>query len=243
MLRLLRWLLTPFMVILALAIGQSLIRAAWSTTGSETTTHSSYWLGMALPLAFLARASWAFLCKRQRWDNFLAFTDTLEHEMTHALFGYLTLHPPVSLKASLRGEGEVMLKGSNPFIILAPYFFPLTSAVLVLVSLWVAAAYRLPFQVLCLASLGSFLFRLMAEFRWRQSDLHAYGFVFSCAMVSVLLLMTMGVLLSLLGLLPWHWLAFIPGYSGQGLMQFFREASAGARALGRLLRIPFQSSD
>jgi len=58
-------------------------------------------------------------------DDPLEFLDTLEHELTHALVGYATFCPPVSLSASLKAGGEVELKGSNPLAALAPYFLPL----------------------------------------------------------------------------------------------------------------------
>ena len=80
------------------------------------------------------------------WNRFLArnrfgqFVITLEHEITHAMFTYLTLHKVVGFRASLGEGSEVRYIGrGNWLITVAPYFFPTASLILFLL------AFLLPF--------------------------------------------------------------------------------------------------
>ncbi len=82
-----------------------------------------------------------------RRTRFVQFWSTLEHELTHALFAWLTLVPVHELRTTdgsraARGDsslGHVSLGGSNWLIVTAPYFFPTASAAL-LVAIWILAA-------------------------------------------------------------------------------------------------------
>jgi Peptidase M50B-like len=224
MLRIIGWILTPVLALLAVAIAQSLLHTWWLEQATARVPQSPVWVWLACPIAFSIRAIWAWACNRMGWDNPWSFIDTLEHELTHALFGYLTGNPPVSLRASLQGDGEVQLKGQNVLTLLSPYFFPLFLSVAVALSLGMAKGYRLGFTVLCMALMGSFLFRLLAEFRWRQSDLHAYGFLFSTAFSAALLIGVLGSHLSLLGLLPWNWVGDIPNKAWSGAVSIREQA-------------------
>ncbi|MEO6097558.1 MAG: hypothetical protein ABIW76_18640, partial [Fibrobacteria bacterium] len=53
--------------------------------------------------------------------------------------------------------------------------------------------------------LGIFTYRLFREFRWRQTDLHLYGFIFSAVAVFILLLLSLSLILQLRSLLSWRW--------------------------------------
>lgn len=216
--RLLRWFATPPLLLLAVAALMTLA-AACRSHGSATNASPLFpytlpgFLGgpwLIAGLAFAARAGLAFFLRRLGKGNPLAFIDTLEHELTHALFGYLTLNPPLSLKASLDGDGEVLLKGQNVFTLLAPYFFPLWMSLSTLITVFLDAQFRAWGLTLTLALFGSFAFRLLAEFRWRQTDLQAYGFFFSTGLVFTLLALCLGMLFALLHLCPWTWLWSLP---------------------------------
>lgn len=217
--RIFAWLISPFVLLLAVAAWSALIGIAWQKVSSWSAS-----VFIAVLVGFGARAVWALLCQRFGRDNPFAFIDTLEHELTHALFGYLTLNPPISLKASLQGEGEVVLKGQNPFTLLAPYFFPLFAMLAAGLTALMAHTYRMTWVWVSLALLGSFMFRLMAEYRWRQSDLHAYGVFFSTCMVALILPLMLGTFAGLLGLMPWSWFLQVPGETRDlviSLIQFF----------------------
>lgn len=71
----------------------------------------------------------------------------IDHELTHALFAWLTF---VSVRGILASDGSdagahegrvghVLLDGDNWLILIAPYFLP-TASILVLIMVWVLAA-------------------------------------------------------------------------------------------------------
>jgi hypothetical protein len=151
------------------------------------------------------------LASRLRREDPFEFVDTLEHELTHALVGYLTLSPPVSLSATLKKGGEVELRGSNPLAALAPYFLPLWCLAALAVGLVARSGVQGAWNSVVFFLLGAFAFRLFHELRWRQTDLHLYGFTFSLLAVAALLLMVLGVILHARGLLSWSWIARAPG--------------------------------
>lgn len=53
--------------------------------------------------------------------------DTMEHEMTHALFALLTLHPVHDIRLNDEGGGSMSYSGGGNWLItISPYFFPLS---------------------------------------------------------------------------------------------------------------------
>jgi hypothetical protein len=194
----LRWFLIPFLALLAWSMAVSFLRSAGEALGAR----SLLWCGAG----FLFRAASHLLWRRLGRDDPFGFIDTLEHELTHALMGYLTLCPPVSLSATLKAGGEVELKGANPLAVLAPYFLPLWGLLAALLGIAVKSGLQGALSNGLLFLLGSFAWRLCLEYRWRQTDLHAYGFVFSTFVVAILLLLMLGLLLWMRGALGWAWL-------------------------------------
>jgi hypothetical protein len=79
--------------------------------------------------------------------------------------------------------------------------------------------------------LGAFAYRLFHELRWRQTDLHLYGFTFSLLAVAALLLVVLGVILHARGLLPWTWIAEAPARAWE-LFRLAWEALADRRRSG-----------
>lgn len=123
------------------------------------------------------------------------------HELTHALWAWLCGARVKSFKASARG-GQVVLTKSNSLIVLAPYFFPLYSA------LWVTACALCAWfwgwrnhEFWMLLGLGvTYAFHLTLTghvIRTRQPDFDGEGWIFSAVVVWLL-----HVLLLLLAL-PW----------------------------------------
>jgi hypothetical protein len=211
--RVFRWLAAPFLLLIALSAFIVLIRACFQHAFSAALPGAFFPIWAALPLGFFLRALLAFLLQRSNRDNPMAFIDTLEHELTHALFGYLTFNPPLSLKATLQGDGEVLLKGQNPLTLLAPYFFPLWTLFIAAITAVLDHRYYFWGTAFTLILCGSFAFRLLAEYRWRQSDLHGYGFLFSTGFAATLLALCLGLVFSLLHLCPWFWFATVPSQS------------------------------
>lgn len=206
---LVRWSLVPFLLLLAAAMAGGLSRALYGGLGTADWA----WLAGGFAFRMAARLAWARLGR----DDPFEFIDTLEHELTHALAGYATFCPPVSLSASLKSGGEVELKGTNPLAALAPYCLPLWCLLAALLGLAVKAGLHSAWNHGLLFLLGCFAWRLFREFRWRQTDLHLYGFVFSSVMVAVLLMLSIGLLLWLGGYLGWEWLPLAAREAYQGL--------------------------
>jgi hypothetical protein len=198
-----RWTLLPFLLVLAQALAGGLLHALRGN-GMEPS-----WLLRPMALWFAGgiafRSAFAALLRRLGRDDPLEFIDTLEHELTHALVGYLTFCPPVSLSASLKSGGEVELKGTNVLAVLAPYFLPLWSLLVMLLGLVVKPGMQPAWNHLLFFLLGCFLYRLFREFSWRQTDLHVYGFLFSTIAVSIFLLLSLALILHLRGLLSARW--------------------------------------
>jgi hypothetical protein len=206
--RILCWAAVPVLLVAAAALARELFRALWLRWDAADGMGPLMRPGLVafaggLGFRFLFHALW----RRLRRSDPLEFIDTLEHELTHALVGYLTLSPPVSLTADLKGGGEVKLRGSNPLAALSPYFLPLWCLLAAAVGLVVQASIQGTWDILVFGLLGSFAWRLGREYGWRQSDLHVYGFAFSTAAVALLLLLSVGLVLAARGCLEWSWMA------------------------------------
>jgi hypothetical protein len=201
---LIRWSLLPLLFLLAEAMACELFRAARAQGLGAGSLFHPFTLWFATGLLFRMGFSW-WLRHWGRHDP-LEFIDTLEHELTHALIGYATFCPPVSLKASLKSGGEVQLNGSNPLAALAPYCLPLWCLCAAVLGLAVKPGMQNGWNHLLFFLLGCFAYRLCREYRWRQTDLHLYGFAFSAFSVFILLLGSLALLFHLRGLLSARWL-------------------------------------
>jgi hypothetical protein len=221
---LLRWLLLPVLLLLSEALAAELWHAArLHGFGFPSLFHYSalaFFSGLAARLAVSAAL--------RRWgrDDPFEFIDTLEHELTHALVGYLTLTPPVSLSATLKSGGEVELKGSNPLAALAPYYLPLWCHIALLIGFVARAGMQGTWSAVVFFLLGNFCYRLAKEFRWRQTDLHIYGFFFSTAAVFILLLLNLGLVLKARGTLPLGWVLDGFRHTGHGASYLWAWARA-----------------
>ncbi|MDB5103396.1 MAG: Peptidase M50B-like protein [Fibrobacteres bacterium] len=199
-----RWTLLPFLLLLAQAMASELFRALRASGLGPAAFFHPLALWFAAGIGF--RILFGSLMRRMGRDDPLEFIDTLEHELTHALVGYATLCPPVSLSASLKSGGEVELKGHNPLAVLAPYFLPLWCLLILLLGLVVKPGMQNAWDHLLFFLMGWFCYRLFREYGWRQTDLHLYGFVFSAVSVFILLLADLGLILHVRGLLSAGWM-------------------------------------
>ncbi|MFC1584763.1 hypothetical protein ACFL5V_04375 [Fibrobacterota bacterium] len=160
---------------------------------------------LSLVFGLGSRTGLHYFCKLKGYANPLEFIDTLEHELTHALFGYLTLSPPISLFATLEAGGEVRLKRQNVLVALSPYFFPLFGSLTLSIGFLIKDPLQPYWNLIPFALFGSFLYRLGIEFRWYQSDLKLYGRVFSTFLTGFLLLCTLTVVMHITGIMKWWW--------------------------------------
>lgn len=120
------------------------------------------------------------------------FWCTLEHELTHALFAYLTLIPVTELKvthwhrmrvgrgnvvniATDQASGHVLTGGSNWLVAIAPYFFP-TASLIVVVATWALAEEPTTFAHVMLGiATGFSVASTWQELHPGQSDLTKVG--------------------------------------------------------------------
>ena len=196
--RLLRWLIA--LVLVPVAVGASW--ALWDFV-LRVAQYPAKWIPLACGMAV-----W--------WVVFISLPKPMwlyvvGHELTHALWAWMFGGRVKSFKASARG-GQVILTKSNSFIVLAPYFFPLYSALWTVG--WVACAgflgWRDP-ELWMLLGLGvSYAFHLTLTghvIRTRQPDFDGEGWIFSAVLVWLL-----HVLLLLLTL-PWLTRVHSPGFA------------------------------
>ena len=192
---------------LAFALAPAVVAAAravrWVEVARPAGTSTA--LGLSVPVcAFLAGGlafAAAFLARRVPTVAYVAV-----HELTHALFGLLFGARVTRLR--IGGEqGSVDVSRPNAIILLAPYFFPLPAAALLLlfgaVSLFVPLAGTVAGTV-CAAVVGAtwgfhLCFTLNALLQ-RQTDLDAYGFLFSAVLLA--LFNAMLLFLTLVALTP-----------------------------------------
>jgi len=126
-----------------------------------------------------------------------SFLITLEHELTHAMFALLTLHPIVGFRASLRRGGHVRFAGKgNWLIVSAPYFFPSAAILLFLLAYFLPFA-SLPWQSLLLGvALTYHVVSTLRETHRDQQDLGLLGNTFCWMFLPAANLAVMGLLVS-----------------------------------------------
>jgi hypothetical protein len=197
---LLRWLCIP---LLALQLFSGSLQLFQNSQWSKVGFSPIIWVFAG---GIIFRWLFSLVWKRYGKDCPLDFVDTLEHELTHALFGYLTFTPPQSLSATLKEGGEVQLARSNLFIALGPYFFPLWTMILFAIGFGLRDNLQWKWSLLLGFFLGSFVYRISKEFRFYQTDLQVYGFLFSSLLTFNLGLLLLGMLLHTRHILDIHWL-------------------------------------
>jgi hypothetical protein len=142
-----------------------------------------------------------------RINSFFSFSDTLEHELAHAFIGLLFFKTPSRLMASAKGNGFVELAGSNAFILLAPYYLPFWSFIVLCLSLLVKSSAEIYFLSVAIVLWANFWFRLKNEIHKKQSDLQEGGFVISLFLVSATNILISGLWLQIYFSFSWSELA------------------------------------
>lgn len=131
------------------------------------------------------------------------FWCTMEHELTHALFAWLTFVRVLELRSTDgtlesedNSEGHVRLAGSNWLITISPYFFPTASAAL-LVATWALASQPTQLaRVLLGAATAYSAASTWQETHRHQADLRRVGFLFSWIFLPGANLLCYGMLLA-----------------------------------------------
>jgi hypothetical protein len=158
-------------------------------------------LASPFPIGFL---SMFFAMTAFHRTRFVRFWSTLEHEMTHALFAWLSFVPVYDLWTSdgsgaSSGQpavGQVRLGGDNWLISISPYFFP-TAAVALLAATWLLAEVpSMTSSVLLGASTAWCVVSTWHETHRGQSDLRGVGFLFSALFLPGANALSYGILMA-----------------------------------------------
>jgi hypothetical protein len=137
--------------------------------------------GMRFLAPFLAGAAlylllWLLVMRRIKVD----FLSTLEHELTHCLFAWLTFNRVVGLRATLRNGGDTRYQGTPNWLIqTGPYFFPTVTIALMVVMRFIGPQHIALMYGLLGASIIYHLISTWAETHHRQTDLREAGLWFS----------------------------------------------------------------
>lgn len=136
---------------------------------------------------------WAWLRRRP----FGTFFSTLEHELTHALFALLTLHPVTGLSATWSRGGRMYYRGDGNWLVaIAPYFFPTAAVAVLLVSAFLKQEWQPAAQGVLGVALGYHLTSTFAETHAGQTDLKIVGWPFALLFLPAANLIAFGIVLS-----------------------------------------------
>ena len=122
-------------------------------------------------------ATWWWILRRPGWGSLVP---TFEHELTHAVFAWLTLHWVTGLRATWRKGGHVEYRGKGNWLItIGPYWFPTASAAICLALLWVPPEHLVWTNALLGATVSYHVTSTYLETHRGQPDLKNAGWVFS----------------------------------------------------------------
>lgn len=122
---------------------------------------------------------WWLLFRRHFTGSFLS---TFEHEVTHALFAWLTLHRVTGLTVTWREGGMCRIVGSgggNWLISIGPYWFPTLVWPPLLLTGFVGAATAPTLNILTGVAIAHHVFSTWRETHSEQPDLHKTTFTFA----------------------------------------------------------------
>lgn len=161
--------------ILSLAALPGLLRALGGLLGQIVDEPAPLWPFLGGVAAYVAADR--LILRRRLVGSSLS---TLEHELTHAVFAWLTFHRVRGLRVTWSRGGSIqVLGGGNWLIALAPYFFPTLSVAIAIALAWIPAEHRRIANVLLGASLAYHLISTWRETHFGQEDLKVAGRVFS----------------------------------------------------------------
>jgi len=166
-------------------LGEAWDRETWAT---------SFGIGFAATVG-----AWVILGRLR----IVRFWCTMEHELTHALFAWLTFVRVIELRSTDgtletedNSEGHVRLAGSNWLITISPYFFPTASAAL-LAATWALASQPSQLARVLLGAATAFsIASTWQETHRHQADLRRVGFGFSWLFLPGANLLCYGMLLA-----------------------------------------------
>lgn len=109
---------------------------------------------------------------------------TLEHELTHIFFGFLSFRRTDFLFVTHDFGGAVGFpEGANMIMRLAPYFFPTFPMFILFLKSFINVNYYNPYLFILGIFFGYHIFSTIREFHPRQPDLQADGLFFSSVFI------------------------------------------------------------
>lgn len=155
--------------VLALVSSAAVLRHEWQAW----LVHSHIW-SFGASFALSALLLWRYMPQA-------SFYATFRHELCHWLFAFLSFNRPHALHIGDNSGGYYSYMGKGNYCItLSPYFFPITSLALLLVSVLFANSSAW-FYILMGLALAFDLVVMIKDYHPRQSDWQRYGKGFSVA--------------------------------------------------------------
>ncbi len=137
---------------------------------------------------------WWTYFRRSRFTPLL----TLEHELTHVLFAWLTFHRVTSLRVTLMKGGRVSYVGTGNWLIaVAPYFWP-TASLMAMALVWLlpGGITRMIGEAFIGATLAWNVTSTLRETHGEQTDLQKVGGIFSFMFLPAANLIAAGTILA-----------------------------------------------
>jgi hypothetical protein len=136
---------------------------------------------------------WVWLIRGWR----VTFFSTLEHEITHAIFAWLTFHRVTGLKSTWKSGGHVTYRGKGNWLITAsPYFVPTICIFMITVFAWVPIFSDSVANALIGAAFAYHVTSTYRETHRKQTDLQELGFVWCFAVLPTANLVVNGMVLA-----------------------------------------------
>jgi hypothetical protein len=138
--------------------------------------------------------AWRTFFRKRAWGSMMS---TLEHELTHALFGILTFRMIRNLNITWSEGGHVTFPGRvNWLILIAPYWFPTISVFFVLIMGFLDPSLMTQAEVFLGVTVSYHLTSTWVETHTGQSDLARAGFPFCWCILPFLNVWAYGSLLA-----------------------------------------------
>jgi hypothetical protein len=148
----------------------------------------------------------------------VTFFSTLEHEVTHAIFAWLTFHRVTGMKSTWKSGGHVVYRGiGNWLITSSPYFVPTICILLISLFAWVPIFSQPIEEALIGAAFAYHVTSTYRETHRHQTDLQQLGFPWCIMVLPTANLVVNGLVLA-------HALGGTNGMSNyiQGIWRLFR---------------------
>ncbi|MDP6946065.1 MAG: M50 family metallopeptidase [Myxococcota bacterium] len=187
-LRVIKW---P-VALLALALLPSTVLALGDSALADVTWPRAEWLAYGAGGYLIA---WWLVFRRRVAGSYFS---TFEHELTHALFAWATLHRVTGLTVTWRDGGQCEYVGSgggNWLIAIAPYWFPTLVWPLLIASQWVDASDQGALDVAIGAAIAYHLTSTIRELHPGQTDLQQTTITFAWMFLPTANLLAIGLAL------------------------------------------------